>query len=83
MNSSAVKRLDAIEARRGAESLNDIITVLANDLAITPAELMDEAQRVANIEAAVGWDATLALLAGEAGCTVDELVATYDELRAA
>ncbi len=47
------------------------------------AELMAEAQRIAEMESAIGWDATLSLVAGEAGCTVDELVATVNELRAA
>ena len=47
------------------------------------AELMAEAQRIAEMEASIGWDATLSLVAGEAGCTVDELVATVNELRAA
>ncbi len=47
------------------------------------AELMAEAQRIAEMEAAIGWDATLSLVAGEAGCTVAELVATVNELRAA
>ena len=46
-------------------------------------ELMAEAQRIAGMEASIGWDATLSLVAGEAGCTVDELVATFNELRAA
>jgi hypothetical protein len=47
------------------------------------AELMAEAQRIAEMESAIGWDATLSLVAGEAGCTVAELVATVNELRAA
>jgi len=47
------------------------------------AELMADAQRIAGMEASIGWDATLSLVAGEAGCTVDELVATFNELRAA
>ncbi len=46
-------------------------------------ELMAEAQRIAEMEASIGWDATLSLVAGEAGCTVDELGATVNELRAA
>ena len=47
------------------------------------AELMAEAQRIAEMEASIGWDATLSLVAGEADCTVDEIVATFNELRAA
>lgn len=47
------------------------------------AELMAEAQRIAEMEASIGWDATLLIVAGEAGRTVDELVATFNELRAA
>jgi len=47
------------------------------------AELMADAQRIAGMEASIGWDATLSLVAGEAGCTVAELVATVNELRAA
>ncbi len=80
---SLSKRVDTLHEQQRRAALFRLAADLGNQVGVSPETLLEDAQRIANLEAQIGRPAMLNQLAQERGGTVEQLLADAYESRPA